>query len=215
MLRRWQAIYTPFNSGHFGLGYDAYTHFAARSGAIPDLLGAPGDQGCWAGAVRAGGEVTRSMRRGLCGSRWRLTPKPARRSKASPARPGGLGGCRRTAAPTSAASTGLARRQAWLKCKFMRDRLGEGIPADQRGDQLRPVRAARRAVCRGPGASSPNWVAVLPLRRVRCAEAHRRGYAAGVRIRGQPGRSWTGGVNFASRARSAGAAGASTPAGRA
>jgi ribonuclease R len=111
-----QAIYTPVNSGHFGLAYEAYTHFTSPIRRYPDLL------------------VHRVIKALLLGQRYKLgglleEPAPAKR-----------GGTRKIPAVEMAqweaagihCSTCERRAdeasrdvEAWLKCRFMRDHLGE------------------------------------------------------------------------------------------
>ena len=126
-----QAIYTPINSGHFGLAYEAYTHFTSPIRRYPDLL------------------VHRVIKALLSGERYGLIlppvvssvgnfkkgkpgatlPKPpAKRAKIKMSAEESVAWevagvhCSANERRADEASRDV---EAWLKCMFMRERLGE------------------------------------------------------------------------------------------
>jgi ribonuclease R len=114
-----QAIYTGINGGHFGLAYEAYTHFTSPIRRYPDLL------------------VHRVIKALLGGKRYHLVtgasnPAPAnRRSSATAPKPANaeeekweIAGvhCSVNERRADEASRDV---EAWLKCRYMREHLGE------------------------------------------------------------------------------------------
>jgi ribonuclease R len=113
-----QAIYTGINGGHFGLAYEAYTHFTSPIRRYPDLL------------------VHRVIKALLGGKRYHLVtgasnPAPSNRKTTKPARVATaeeekweIAGvhCSVNERRADEASRDV---EAWLKCRYMREHLGE------------------------------------------------------------------------------------------
>ena len=129
-----QAIYTPINSGHFGLAYEAYTHFTSPIRRYPDLLvhrvikailqekkyalpdlPTPGE---------AHAKLSKRLQKNKPGTGGRAHRMP--RVKMSPQEQqaweaAGLH-CSANERRADEASRDV---EAWLKCKYMREHLGE------------------------------------------------------------------------------------------
>ena len=135
-----QAIYTSKNSGHFGLAYEAYTHFTSPIRRYPDLL------------------VHRVIKALLTGERYQLVtgpsnPRPSNRKSTRAAKPANadeekweVAGvhCSVNERRADEASRDV---EAWLKCRYMREHLGEGHFAG--GSMAPKVDAACRFVEQG------------------------------------------------------------------
>jgi ribonuclease R len=127
-----QAIYTPINSGHFGLAYDAYTHFTSPIRRYPDLLvhrvikavlaktkyqlpalPTPGE---------AHAKLARRLEKGLAGKVATPSVKPRKTNAEGVAWQAAGLHCSANERRADEASRDV---EAWLKCKYMREHLGE------------------------------------------------------------------------------------------
>jgi ribonuclease R len=96
-----QAVYSPRNVGHFGLAYEAYTHFTSPIRRYPDLL------------------IHRGIKAVLDGGRYE---------------PGDWDGLAQHCSQTERRADEATRDvEAWLKCYFMRERVGEEFAASVSG----------------------------------------------------------------------------------
>jgi ribonuclease R len=127
-----QAIYTPINSGHFGLAYEAYTHFTSPIRRYPDLLvhrvikAILKKERYHLPVLPTPGEAHEKLARRLATRVAPPTQKPRAKVVASPREmqaweAAGLH-CSANERRADEASRDV---EAWLKCKYMRDHLGE------------------------------------------------------------------------------------------
>ncbi|TNF59328.1 MAG: ribonuclease R [Burkholderiales bacterium] len=124
-----QAIYTPLNTGHFGLAFDAYTHFTSPIRRYPDLLvhrvikAILGNRRYQLPALPTPGEAHAKLSKRLAS---RARPDEQAQQKKLPAdvlawQAAGLH-CSANERRADEASRDV---EAWLKCKYMREHLGE------------------------------------------------------------------------------------------
>ena len=132
MLRSMQqAIYSPHNSGHFGLAYEAYAHFTSPIRRYPDLLTHRAIKALLQGGryrlqTPEGMEAPPPLRgRRAAQAAAKPAPRPPRGAKASADLPQwelvGL----HCSANERRADEATRDVESWLKCWYMRDKLGE------------------------------------------------------------------------------------------
>ena len=127
-----QAIYTPANSGHFGLAFDAYTHFTSPIRRYPDLLVHRVIKAALAEARyhlpvlplpgEAHAKLARRLERGKSAKALDAGAKPKKISAESLAWQAAGLHCSANERRADEASRDV---EAWLKCKYMYEHLGE------------------------------------------------------------------------------------------
>jgi ribonuclease R len=125
-----QAFYTPENSGHFGLAFEAYTHFTSPIRRYPDLLvhrvikAELGGTHYKLPALPTPGEAEAKMAKRLASRVVAPSKKPRKRAAAKEVQAWEAAGlhCSANERRADEASRDV---DAWLKCKYMRDHLGE------------------------------------------------------------------------------------------
>jgi ribonuclease R len=122
-----QAVYTPDNIGHFGLAYDAYAHFTSPIRRYPDLLTHRAIRAVLAGRKyhpEVSKEVVLNTAMSPAARKLQRTEEDTHaRSRSAVAIWDELGlHCSANERRADEASRDV---EAWLKCYFMRDKLGE------------------------------------------------------------------------------------------
>ncbi|MES2978197.1 MAG: ribonuclease R [Pseudomonadota bacterium] len=123
-----QAIYTPINSGHFGLAYEAYTHFTSPIRRYPDLLvhrvikAILNQQKYQLPALPTPGDAHAKLSKRLAS---RVREPEAKPKKMSADQLAWVAAGLHCSANERRADEASRDVEAWLKCKYMREHLGE------------------------------------------------------------------------------------------
>jgi ribonuclease R len=123
-----QAIYTPMNNGHFGLAYEAYTHFTSPIRRYPDLLvhrvikAVLNKVKYQLPLLPTPGEAEAKLSKRLASRVKEPDQKPKKASADELAWQAAGLHCSANERRADEASRDV---EAWLKCKYMREHLGE------------------------------------------------------------------------------------------
>ena len=126
-----QAIYTPINSGHFGLAFEAYTHFTSPIRRYPDLLVHRVIKSILAGtryalpALPTPGEAQFKLAKRLASKVAEPTIKPAKAGTSVRETQAWEAAGLHCSANERRADEASRDVEAWLKCQYMREHLGE------------------------------------------------------------------------------------------